>query len=181
MTIRTMRPFTMRPLAGALLLGLGLGGVGALAALPARAADEAAPKAAEPPAGQPVATPAGQPVRWDQDRVTEYASELNTAIGKLREEIRRQPAQTPFAKRQAQRDLDEDMRLIDNSTSYLLQQLKSGAGREETEATFRRIDSLRLNAAEHARRSLLPDPLMKDLVHAGELWNRMKPYYYGKR
>ena len=163
-----------RRLARALVLGVGLGGVGALAALPARAADESP---AEPAAKPPV----GVPVKWDQDRVTLYASELNTAIGALREEVRRQPEQTPFAKRQAQRDLDEDMRLIDSSTSYLLEQLKSGAGREQTEATFRRIDSLRLNAAEHARRSLLPDPLMKDLVHAGELWNRMKPYYYGKR
>ena len=163
MTIRTMRPVVP-----ALVLGLGLG------ALAARAAEPAAP-AAEP--GAPVATP----VKWDQDRVTQYASELNTAIADLRQEIRQQPIQTPFAKRQAQHDLDEDMRLIDSSTSYLLEQLKSGAGREETEATFRRIDSLRLNAVEHAKRSLLSDPLMKDLVHAGELWNRMKPYYYGKR
>jgi uncharacterized small protein (DUF1192 family) len=163
MTIRTTRPVVP-----ALILGLGLG------ALAARGAEPAAP-------AEETAAPVGTPVKWDQDRVTQYASELNTAIADLRQEIRRQPAQTPFAKRQAQRDLDEDMRLIDNSTSYLLEQLKSGAGREETEATFRRIDSLRLNAAEHAKRSLLPDPLMKDLVHAGELWNRMKPYYYGKR
>jgi hypothetical protein len=165
-----------RTSAWAFALGLALGA--ALAAPSARAADESAPPAAQPSAEKP---PPGKPVKWDQDRVTQYASELDDALKSLREEVRRQPEQTPFAKRQAQRDLDEDMRLIENSAGYLLEQLKSGAGREQTEATFRRIDSLRLNAAEHARRSLLPDPLMKDLVHAGELWNRMKPYYYGKR
>jgi len=168
MTIRATRA-----LAGMLALGA------ALAVPAARAADEAAPEPAASP--DTVRPPAGTPVKWDQDRVTQYASELNDSLKSLREEVRRQPEQTPFAKRQAQRDLDEDMRLIENSTGYLLEQLKSGAGRDQTEATFRRIDSLRLNAAEHARRSLLPEPLMKNLVHAGELWNRMKPYYYGKR
>ena len=168
-----MRIRATRALAGVLALGLALGA--ALAPPAARAADE------EEVTPEPAAPPAGKPVKWDQDRVTLYASELNDSLKALREEVRRQPEQTPFAKRQAQHDLDEDMRLIENSAGYLLEQLKSGAGRDQTEATFRRIDSLRLNAAEHARRSLLPDPLMKDLVHAGELWNRMKPYYYGKR
>jgi len=174
MRIRAMRA------ARTLALGLALGAAFTVPAARAadEAADDAAPAAAPPDTVKP---PAATPVKWDQERVTLYASELNDSLKSLREEVRRQPEQTPFAKRQAQRDLDEDMRLIENSAGYLLEQLKSGAGREQTEATFRRIDSLRLNAAEHARRSLLPDPLMKDLVHAGELWNRMKPYYYGKR
>ena len=176
MTIRTARPLA-RPRILGLAVALVVASGGALAPAAARAAGDTAP----PPAAAPAAKPAGTPVRWDQDRVTEYASELNGAVQSLRDEVRRQPPQTPFAKRQAQHDLEEDMRLISSSTTYLLEQLKSGAGREETEATFRRIDSLRLGAAEHARRSLLPDPLMKDLVHAGELWNRMKPYYYGKQ
>jgi len=180
-----MRIRATRALSGTLALGLALGL--ALAVPAARAADEAGDDASDETAPEPAAPPEtakpppATPVKWDQERVTLYASELNDSLKSLREEVRRQPEQTPFAKRQAQRDLDEDMRLIENSAGYLLEELKSGAGREQTEATFRRIDSLRLNAAEHARRSLLPDPLMKDLVHAGELWNRMKPYYYGKR
>jgi hypothetical protein len=177
MTIRTAWPLA-RPRILGFTVALAVASGGALAPAAARAAGDTAP----PPAAAPAAkSPGATPVRWDQDRVSEYASELNGAVQSLRDEVRRQPPQTPYAKRQAQQDLDEDMRLISTSTTYLLEQLKGGAGREETEATFRRIDSLRLNAAEHARRSLLPDPLMKDLVHAGELWNRMKPYYYGKQ
>ena len=153
-------------------IGLALVAAGALATPAARAADEAAKPAA--PAAKP-----DKGVKWDQTRVTEYAGELEQAIAGLRDEAR--ATTVPFAKRQAKHDLDEDLRLISNSTTYLLEQLKSGAGRDDTEATFRRIGSLRNDAAEHARRCDLPDPLMKALVHAGEIHNRMKPYYYGKR
>jgi hypothetical protein len=140
----------------------------------ARAADEAAKPAA--PAQAP-AKPA-QAVKWDQKRVTDYAIELDEAVKSLREEARNN--QVPFAKRQSKHDLDEDLRLIENSTNYLVEQLKNGASREDTAATFRRIGSLRDDAAEHARRCDLPDSLMQVVVHAGEIHNRMKPYYFGK-
>jgi hypothetical protein len=182
-----------RPLAAALgfaTLGLGLSLL-ATRPLAARAAEGAPAKPAAAPAAQPAGEEAqpdegeapkqGTPVRWDQKRVTEYAVELAEAVKALAEEVRKQPIQTPYAKRLAQRDLAEDMRLIENSTVYLAEKLKGGAGRDETEATFRRTELLRRNAAEHARRSDLPDNLMKALVHAGEIHNRMKPYYYGKR
>jgi len=154
-------------------IGIALAAAWTIGAPAARAADEETKPAAQAPA-----KPA-QAVKWDQKRVTDYAVELDEAVKSLREEAR--GTTVPFAKRQSKHDLDEDLRLIENSTNYLVEQLKAGAGRDDTEATFKRIGSLRDDAAEHARRCDLPDPLMKAVVHAGEIHNRMKPYYYGKK
>jgi hypothetical protein len=125
--------------------------------------------------------PEGTPVRWDQARVTQYATELSDAVKRLRHEVRKAPLGNTLVERQSRQELLEDLRLIDSSTSHLRNQLVQGADRDQTLATFRRIETLRNDAAENARKSLLPQPMMDALVKAGEIHNRMKPYYYGKR
>jgi hypothetical protein len=124
---------------------------------------------------------AGEPVRWDQARVTQYATELSDAVKKLRQEVRKVPTGNNVVERRSRFELLEDLRLIDSSCTHLRNSLVKGKGREDTEATFRRIGSLRNDAAENARKSLLPEPMMDALVKAGEIHNRMKPYYEGKR
>lgn len=78
-------------------------------------------------------------------------------------------------------ELQEDIRLADSSARHLRKQLEKGLGREETRATFDRIGSLRLSAEENGRRAMIEAPVMDALVKAGELHNRLKPYYYGKK
>ena len=140
-----------------------------------------APGLAAGPARAQEAGPVGEPVRWDQGRVTQYATELSDAVKGLRQEVRKVPTGNNVVERRSRFELLEDLRLIDSSCNHLRSALVKGEGREETEATFRRIGTLRNDAAENARKSLLPEPMMDALVEAGEIHNRMKPYYEGKR
>jgi hypothetical protein len=124
---------------------------------------------------------AGEPVKWDQARVTQYAVDLNAAVGEAVQAMRKSPIQTQAAQRIVWYELKEDLRLISNSTAHLQAELQAGEGADETRATFDRIGSLRLAAEEHGRRSMIPDPVMDALVKAGAVHNLMKPYFHGKR
>jgi hypothetical protein len=125
--------------------------------------------------------PVGEPVRWDQPRVTKYAKELASAVEQAKEAVRKTPLDQNISQTRTYRDLLETMRLLDNTSEHLAAELAAGKDQEETVATFDRIGSLRLQAEESGRRAEIPAATMDALVHAGELHNRLKPYYYGLR
>ena len=127
------------------------------------------------------AEPTGEPVKWEQARVTKYADELNGAVGEAKQAMRENPLQTSPAQRQTWYDMQEDLRLIENSASHLQSQLQSGMGAEETRATFDRLETLRHEAEEDGRKSMIPAPVMDALVKAGAVHNLKQPYYHGKR
>jgi hypothetical protein len=64
-----------------------------------------------------------------------------------------------------------------NSAAHLSGQLKAGKGREETFSTWRRLDLLRRDFEESARKSMIPDAVMEKILKAGELLIRFSPYY----
>ncbi len=128
---------------------------------------------------QPV--PEGEPVRWDQARVTKIAQELAVAVHDAREAVRMSPLDQNVGQRTTFYELQEDIRLAENSARHLAGELESGKDAAQTRATFDRIGSLRLSAEENGRRVLIEAPVMDALFKAGELHNRLKPYYYGKR
>lgn len=125
--------------------------------------------------------PEGTPVRWDQARVTKIAQELAVAVHEAREAVRKSPLDQNVSQRVTLYELQEDIRLADTTARHLAKRLESGMGALETRAIFDRIGSLRLAAEENGRRALIEAPVMDALVKAGELHNRLKPYYYGKR
>jgi hypothetical protein len=125
--------------------------------------------------------PVGEPVRWDQPRVTQYAKELAAAVEQAKEAVRKTPLDQNISQTRTYRDLLATMRLLDNTSEHLAAELAAGKDQEETVATFDRIGSLRLQAEESGRRAEIPAATMDALVRAGELHNRMKPYYYGLR
>lgn len=125
--------------------------------------------------------PEGEPVRWDQARVTKIAQELAVAVYEAREAVRMSPLDQNVGQRTTFYELQEDIRLAENSAKHLASELADGKGADETRATFDRIGSLRMSAEENGRRVLIEAPVMDALVKAGELHNRLKPYYYGKR
>jgi hypothetical protein len=45
---------------------------------------------------------------------------------------------------------------------------------------FNRIESLRKDAEETGRKSMIESSVMDALVKAGAIHNQMRPYYYGK-
>jgi len=124
--------------------------------------------------------PEGEPVKWDQARVTQSAVDLNRAVKEAVLQVRKSPTQVAVQQRQVWYDLKESLRLLENSTGHLQTELQKGASAEETRATFDRIESLRRDAEETGRKSMIPAPVMDALVKAGAIHNQMRPYYLGK-
>jgi len=124
--------------------------------------------------------PVGQPVRWDQQRVTKMAQELDVAVHEAREAVRHSPMSQNIAQRTTYYDLLETMRLVENTAGHLKEELEAGKGADETRAIFERVSSLRYDAEEISRRALVEAPVIDALVKAGAIHNQMKPYYYGK-
>jgi hypothetical protein len=119
----------------------------------------------------------GELAEWDQARVTQYAEEYAQAMKDLRREIQAtQPSADPLRQR-ARYEALEDIRIMTNSARHLANKLKAGEGREETIATWRRLDVLKRDIEENARRSDIPDATMKKILSAGELLLRLTPYY----
>lgn len=125
----------------------------------------------------PLAAQAELP-KWDQPRVTSIANELAEAVNKAAVEVDKQKgSRVDVSKERAFYELREDMRLVRNTTRHLSKELQDGKGREETYPTFKRIKTLRNDAAENARRADMPDSTIAALTSAGELLNRLRPYY----
>ena len=124
--------------------------------------------------------PKGTPVKWDQARVTQMAKDLHAAINEAVQAVRQDPTQISVEQRAVWYDLKETLRLLENSAGKLESDLQGGAGAEETTATFNRIESLRRDAEETGRKSLIPATVMDALVKAGAIHNQMRPYYLGK-
>jgi len=124
--------------------------------------------------------PVGQPVRWDQQRVTKMAQELDVAVHEAREAVRHSPMSQNIAQRTTYYELLETMRLVDNTTRHLKKELEAGKGAEETLATFERSNSLRQDAEETGRRAMIEETVIDALVKAGAIHNQMRPYYLGK-
>lgn len=124
--------------------------------------------------------PDGEPVKWDQARVTQYAVDLNAAIDEAVVAVRKSPTQSATQQRKAWYDLKETLRLLDNTTGHLQSELQKGASADETRASFDRIDTLRRDAEQVGRQSMIPAPVLDALVKAGAIHNQMRPYYLGK-
>jgi hypothetical protein len=124
--------------------------------------------------------PAGQPVRWDSQRVTKMAKELADAVHGAREAVRQSPMSHNIAQRTTYYELLETMRLVENTSKHLHNELEAGKSADETRPIFERISSLRFDAEEIGRRALVEAPVIDALVKAGAIHNQMKPYYYGR-
>lgn len=116
--------------------------------------------------------------KWDQPRVTAIATELSESVAKAALEVDKQKGgRVEVGKERAFYEFREDMRLAKNSSRHLARELQGGKGREETYPTFKRLKTLRNDAAENARRADMPESTLAAVTAAGELLNRLRPYY----
>lgn len=116
--------------------------------------------------------------KWDQARVSAIAKELSEAIAKAALEVDKQKgSRVDVGKERAFYEFREDMRLAKNTSRHLAKELEGGHGREETYPTFKRMKTLRNDAVENARRADMPDSTVAAITAAGELLNRLHPYY----
>jgi hypothetical protein len=77
----------------------------------------------------------------------------------------------------AQYTLQEDIRLLKNSSRFLAKQLKAGKTREETRPIYDRMQQIRGSAEENARRTLIPESLMDQILAVGGQILQLQPYY----
>ena len=116
--------------------------------------------------------------KWDQTRVTAIAAELAEAVSKASLEVDKQKgSRVDVGKERAYYEFREDMRLAKNTSRHLAKELEGGHNREETYPTFKRLKTLRNDAAENARRADMPDSTVATISAAGELLLRLRPYY----
>jgi hypothetical protein len=116
--------------------------------------------------------------KWDQARVTSIANELAEAVSKAALEVDKQKgSRVDVGQERAYYEFREDMRLAKNTSRHLAKELEGGKGREATYPTFKRLKTLRNDAAENARRADMPEATIATITAAGELLLRLRPYY----
>ncbi len=115
--------------------------------------------------------------KWDQARVTQTAEEFADAMKDLRKEMQAAPPMTDPTRQRALYVALDDIRIMTNTATLLANKLKAGEGREETYAAWRRLDLLRRDFEESARKAMIEDAIMAKIVTAGELLIRLTPYY----
>jgi hypothetical protein len=114
---------------------------------------------------------------WDQARVTQIAEEFAGAMKELRKEMQAAPPITDPSRQRALYVALDDIRIMTNSSTLLANKLKAGEGREETFAQWRRLDMVRRDFEENARKADIEDAIMAKILTAGELLIRLTPYY----
>jgi hypothetical protein len=122
---------------------------------------------------------AAQPkeVGWNQGRVTAIAEALADELAKLDLAAANVPPDISFSQQRAQYTLQEDIRLLKNSSRHLAKQLKAGKSREETRPIYNRMQQIRGSAEENARRTLIPESLMDQILAVGGQILQLQPYY----
>jgi hypothetical protein len=115
---------------------------------------------------------------WDQQKVTQIASELAKAVSGVRDEFRKQPPETIASMQvNARFRLEDELRLLESETQELMRRLKSGEGLDATQPIYDRIGSLARDARENGRKQLVTEPVQKRIDRAEELWAQLTPYY----
>ena len=116
--------------------------------------------------------------KWDQERVTQTAEEFASSMKELRKEMQAAPKSTDPARQRALYVALDDIRVMTNSATLLANKLKAGEGREETYAVWWRLEMLRRDFEENARKADIEDAIMEKIVKAGALLVlRINPYY----
>jgi hypothetical protein len=123
---------------------------------------------------QPSETEAGG---WNQGRVTAIAEEFAAEMVKLQAAAKRVPPDISFSQQRAQYELQEDIRMLKNTSGHLASQLRAGKDREETRPVYNRLETLVKSAEENARKTLVPNPLMDQILAAGGVLLQLRPYY----
>jgi len=151
-----------------------LGALLAFAPLAAVAEHHEGTPASEEPAAE------GPPTQeWNQERMTELSGELATAMAQLRRTFRKEPGfRNPQSPNQrAVHNMEQTLRSLELSTRKLSNQVKGGAGLEDTRGTARRIGTL-LNDADMWSRRIMTSVWVEERVRpAMKLINEIAPYY----
>jgi hypothetical protein len=113
----------------------------------------------------------------NQGRVAAIAESFAAEAAKLDKAAKNLPPDITFSQQRAQYQLEEDIRMLKNTSSYLAKQLRAGKGREETRPAFKRLEGLVSSAEENARKTLVQESFMDQIFDAGAVLLQLRPYY----
>ena len=120
---------------------------------------------------------AAQTQKWDQLMVTEAASKLATSVAGLRDLIRGGgTTQTPTNRKVVYQIMD-NLRQLEFSTHTLKIELGKGAGMEETQPTYNRIQQLRRDTEVLAQKVDITAVVRPKLEEAKNWLKILEPFY----
>ena len=121
------------------------------------------------------------PGSWNQEHATKVAGELATAIGEVTTALGKLTPPSPGQPgRRAFHSARDDARILKNSTRRLSAALTAGEGYDETFGTYRRIRSVRRDAAENLRRvGTIPNDVLAKIDKCRDLLFQLAGYYEG--
>jgi hypothetical protein len=114
--------------------------------------------------------------KWDQARVAKYAAELKVATADLKQALEGVGIQN-VAQQNAMYQVKDTVEMLDTAANGLDHALKSGKGREETMARYKRVESLRRDAEEEGRSADIPDAVFEKVFAVGGALLKLRPYY----
>ncbi len=135
--------------------------------------------ASVPGSAQDVAARPENAPTWDQARVTAAAQSLAGSLDGLRDALRRQPdpSMVPGGGSRSRHRLRDRLRLMESESKQLALQLGEGRSRDETFPIFERIDLIRRDAVEQARRMFLQQPVAEKIDAARGPLEELSGFY----
>ncbi len=118
-----------------------------------------------------------QTAKWDQDRVTALGEELRKAVSGVRSGFRNQPPPSVGGKARSFYAIQDKLRVIESESRAFASALEKGQGHDQTVHMYERIQMLRRDAAEIARRLMLTEPVLDKIAAARDVLIRLAPYY----
>jgi hypothetical protein len=116
--------------------------------------------------------------KWDQARATSLAGELATATDGLEKAVRELPAATAAGgSPEASERLRDSSRRMKEESKALSGHLSAGKGQEETKNLYKGLKEASDDAAEAARSTMLPEPVMDAWTKVSDLLGQLAPYY----
>ena len=118
-----------------------------------------------------------QSLPWNQEVVTTRAGELEDAVSGLREAVRQSPNWQIPSQRRNLYEIQDNLRMIEQSATSLHASLRGGADMEETLPTYKRLQQVRRDTEVLAKRVDIGAFTKPKLDKAKELLEKIEPYY----
>lgn len=131
------------------------------------------------PASGLAETPPAAPTAWNQEKVTELAGELTKQVETLYGITYRALPDSAMESPQTElrHELIDKLRVIQNEARHLQARLEKGDGLSKTRPIYMRIDELRRDAAEDARRLFLTGDVTHAMEATRDIWLKLRDYY----
>jgi hypothetical protein len=121
---------------------------------------------------------AAELAKWDQERVTAIALDLQNATKELRDSFYKVPPPTAGqAGSKSYYELDDTLRSVSGASRRLYKALKDGKGHEQTFPIYRRMMLGVRDARELAQKIGGTEDVLAKAANAGDALRRIRPYY----